>query len=340
MTQTDNRKIKEEPTSPPPTSLPPSSVERRRPAPMLLHSATHKNIGLAILSPGLPPRATADPDSRKQLVEADAIRAQQQALIDQRRNQSSKASATPATPATGKRTPKTLSTNIRNTKRARAPPNITIDSSAGKSNPDLSIQSAPLYAPRGTLFNKANGDSGPMTSSLYHSTKDSNSFPYSIPHRRGPSDPIPMGAPRTSEQGNNSSHLDHSKHLSFRPSPPRLPSISATFNSIPHPPPTPQTPTSSRQPTKVAARWIEGKSIRPRRRAQSDREASSSEDSDSPVTIHLGERVTMTKLEWLQRGHDLLERAWHDMVLNEKGKQAKAAAAQQQKSSQGSSSSQ
>jgi hypothetical protein len=28
----------------------------------------------------------------------------------------------------------------------------------------------------------------------------------------------------------------------------------------------------------------------------------------------------MTKLEWLQRGHDLLERAWHDMVLHEKGK--------------------
>jgi len=47
----------------------------------------------------------------------------------------------------------------------------------------------------------------------------------------------------------------------------------------------------------------------------------------------------MTKLEWLQRGHDLLERAWHDMVLNEKGKQAKAASAQQQNSTQGSSSS-
>ena len=28
----------------------------------------------------------------------------------------------------------------------------------------------------------------------------------------------------------------------------------------------------------------------------------------------------MTKLEWLQRGHDLLERAWNDMVLHEKGK--------------------
>src|SRR5205814_9655862 len=121
-----------------------------------------------------PPRATADPDSRKQRVEADAIRAQQQALIDQRRNQSSKSSAAPPTPAAGKRTLKTLSTNARSTKRARAPPNITIDSSAGKSNPDLSIQPAPLYAPRGTLFNKANSDSGPITSALYHSTKESN----------------------------------------------------------------------------------------------------------------------------------------------------------------------
>jgi hypothetical protein len=300
---------------------------------MLLSSATHKNIGLAILSPGLPPRATADPDSRKQLVEADAIRAQQQALIDQRRNQSSKTLATPGTPATGKRTPKTLSTNARSTKRARAPPNITIDASAGKSNPDLSIQSAPLYASRGTLFNKSNGDSGPMTSSLYHSTKESNTFPYSIPHRRGPSDPIPMGAPRTNEQWNNSHPSDHSRHPSFRPSPPRLPSISATFNSIPHPPPTPQTPTSSRQPSRIAARWIEGKSIRPRRRAHSDREGSSSEDSDTPVTISLGDKVTMTKKEWLQRGHDLLERAWHDMVLSERGKQAAAAAASQQGSS-------
>src|SRR5262245_44765145 len=105
---------------------------------MLLSSTTHKNIGLAILSPGLPPRATTDPDSRKQLVEADAIRAQQQAIIDQRRTQSANnktATVAPITPATAKR-PKTLSANGRNTKRARAPPNITIDSSAGKSNPD------------------------------------------------------------------------------------------------------------------------------------------------------------------------------------------------------------
>ena len=120
----NKRRIKEEPTSPPPPpSLSHSPETRRRPAPMLLNSATHKNIGLAILSPGLPPRATTDPDSRKQLVEADAIRAQQQALIDQRRSQTSnKSSVAPATPSTAKRTPKTLSTNARSTKRARAPP--------------------------------------------------------------------------------------------------------------------------------------------------------------------------------------------------------------------------
>lgn len=303
---------------------------------MLLNSATHKNIGLAILSPGLPPRATTDPDSRKQLVEADAIRAQQQALIDQRRNQTSnKSSVAPATPSTAKRTPKTLSANARSTKRARAPPNITIDGSAGKSNPDISIQSAPLYPPRGTLFNKSNGDSGPMTSALYHSNKEST-FPYSIPHRRGPSDPIPMGGiertstSNTSQPSSNWNHHDHSRPP-FRPSPPRLPSISATFNSIPHPPPTPQTPSTGRQPTRVAARWLEGKSIRPRRRAHSDQDLSSSDDSDTPVTIQFGEKVTMTKREWLQRGHDLLERAWHDMVIHEKGK----AAQQQQQSQQG-----
>src|SRR5277367_4025164 len=307
-----------------------SHETRRRPAPMLLTSATHKNIGLAILSPGLPPRATHDPDSRKQLVEADAIRAQQQAFIDQRRNLTSKNSVAPATPSTAKRTPKTLSTNARSTKRARAPPNITIDGSAGKSNPDISIQSAPLYPPRGTLFNKSNGDSGPMTSALYHSNKEST-FPYSIPHRRGPSDPMPMGGiERTNPQPSTWNHPDQSRPP-FRPSPPRLPSLSATFNSIPHPPPTPQTPsTLARQPTRVAARWLEGKSIRPRRRAQSDRDLSSSDDSDTPVTIHLGEKVTMTKLEWLQRGHDLLERAWNDMVLHEKGKTA-----QQQQPQQG-----
>ena len=81
----------------------------------------------------------------------------------------------------------------------------------------------------------------------------------------------------------------------------------------------------------MAVRWLEGKSIRPRRRARSDQDLSSSDDSDTPVTIHLGEKVTMTKLEWLQRGHDLLERAWNDMVLHEKGK----AAQQQQQPPQG-----
>jgi hypothetical protein len=279
---------------------------------MLLHSATHKNIGLAILSPGLPPRATADPDSRKQLVEADAIRAQQQALIEERRNQQSARlgpPGLPATPGTVKtaRLPKNLSSSIRSTKRARAPPNITIDGSAGKSVPDLSIQSAPLYPPRGSLYtHKPNGDSGPMTSSLYH--KDSSSsFPYSIPHRRGPSDPSSM-------HGHNSDHRT-------RPSPPQLPSITAQLSQLPlHPPPTPQTP-SMKKPTELAKRWLEGKSIRPRRRAKSDQDFSSSEDSDTPVTIHLAEKVTMTKMEWLQRGHDLLERAWHDMVTNEKSRQ-------------------
>jgi len=39
------------------------------------------------------------------------------------------------------------------------------------------------------------------------------------------------------------------------------------------------------------------------------------------MTLQLGDKVTLTKLEWLQRGQDLLERAWHDMVLHEKGKQ-------------------
>src|SRR5579859_471483 len=133
-----NRKIKQEPTSPPPPTLSTSPDARRRPAPMLLGSST-RNVGLAILSPGLPPSATTNPDTRLQLIEADSIRAQQQALIDQRRNQFSKnSSATPSTPATSKRTPKTLSTNARSTKRARAPPNITINASAGKSNPDIS----------------------------------------------------------------------------------------------------------------------------------------------------------------------------------------------------------
>lgn len=282
---------------------------------MLLPTAT-KNIGLAILSPGLPPRATTDPDSRKQLVEADAIRAQQLALIDQRRNQSSK---TPGTPASGKRTPKTLSTNARSTKRARAPPNITIDSSAGKSNPDISIQSAPLYPPRGTLFNKSSGsDSGPMTSAMYHPPKDPHAFPYSIP-RRPPSDPMP-GIPR-GEHGAWNHHPETIKPPMFRPSPPRLPSISAQFSSNPHAPPTPPTPNSLRQPTEVARRWLEGKPIRPRygHRVRSDGDASpSSDDSDTPVTISLGEKVTMTKLEWLQRGQALLEAAWHDMVI-EKG---------------------
>lgn len=276
---------------------------------MLLHSATHKNIGLAILSPGLPPRATTDPDSRKQLVEADAIRAQQLALIEERRNQQSAKhgpSGLPSTPATAKqaRLPKNLSSSIRSTKRARAPPNITIDGSAGKSVPDLSIQSAPLYPPRGTLYTqKTNGDSGPMTS-LYH--KDSSTFPYSIPHRRGPSDP-------TSINAHNSDHRT-------RPSPPRLPSIAATLSAVPVPPPTPQTP-SIKKPTELARRWLEGKSIRPRRRAKSDQDLSSSEDSDTPIS--LGDQVTMTKMEWLQRGHDLLERAWHEMV--EKNRQTMAA---------------
>jgi len=288
---------------------------------MLLHSGTHKNIGLAILSPGLPPRATADPDSRKQLVEADAIRAQQQALIEERRNQQSAKygpPGLPATPATAKqstRLPKTLSSSVRSTKRARAPPNITIEGSAGRSVPDLSIQSAPLYAPKSSLYTqKPNGDSGPMTSSLYH--KDSSTFPYSIPHRRGPSDPTSINA--------------HNSDYRSRPSPPRLPPISATLNSVPHPPPTPQTPTMKR-PTELAKRWLEGKSIRPRRRAKSDQDLSSSEDSDTPITIHLNDKVTMTKMEWIQRGHDLLERAWHDMVLNEKNRQrAEAPAATQQ----------
>jgi len=288
---------------------------------MLLHSGTHKNIGLAILSPGLPPRATADPDSRKQLVEADAIRAQQQALIEERRNQQSAKhgpSGLPATPATAKqstRLPKTLSSSVRSTKRARAPPNITIDGSAGRSVPDLSIQSAPLYPPRGSLYSqKPNGDSGPMTSSLYR--KDSSTFPYSIPHRRGPSDPASINV-------HNSDHRT-------RPSPPRLPSISATLNSVPHPPPTPQTPTMKKS-TELAKRWLEGKSIRPRRRARSDQDLSSSEESDTSTTIHLSDKVTMTKMEWLQRGQDLLERAWHDMVLNEKQRQRdEGAAARQQ----------
>lgn len=284
--------------------------ERRRPAPMLLSSA-NKNIGLAILSPGLPPRATTDPDSRKQLFEADAIRAQQLALIEERRNQqtsrtSSSSNATnPGTP--GKRTPKTLSTNPRSTKRARAPPNITIDGSAGKSNPDLSIQSAPLYPPRDAMFNHTYGDTGPMTSTLYH--KESSTFPYSIPSRRPPSDPL---VPHSSNHDTPYNHEPRS-----RGSPPRLPPISAHFNPIP---PTPQTPSSHH--AKTARRWIDGKSIRPRRRAHSDQdEPSSAEDSDEAMTLQLGDKVTLTKLEWLQRGQDLLERAWHDMVLHEKGKQ-------------------
>lgn len=310
--------MKEEPTSPPPSSLSTSPETRRRPAPMLLNSTTNKNIGLAILSPGLPPRATTDPDSRKQLVEADAIRAQQLALIDQRRNQQNKPSATPGTPATAKRTPKTLSQNHRSTKRARAPPNITIDSSAGKSNPDISIQSAPLYPPRGTLFNKPNGDSGPMTSALYHQ-KETSSFPYSIPSRRPPSDPIRPG------------DWEMRPPL-FRPSPPRLPSLTAQFNHIPHPPPTPQTPTGSdhTHPTKLARNWIEGRSIRPRR-AKSD---VSSSDDEGPVTIQMEDSVTLTKMEWLQRGHDLLERAWHDMVNQTKEKQQNLLHMQQQQQQQ------
>ena len=320
---------------------------------MLLTSATHKNIGLAILSPGLPPRATTDPDSRKQLVEADAIRAQQQALIEERRNQSAqKPSAPPGTPATGKRTPKMLSTNVRSTKRARAPPNISIDAIVAQNAPEFGIQSAPLYAPRGTLFNKANGsDSGPMTSSLYHSNKDSNTFPYSIPHRRGPSDPIPAsGVPKPNNgsgngNGNNGDPLywnsrygEQSKNPfhTTRSPPPRLPSISATFNSIgqgmPQTPPTP--PTSSRHP-KVSQRWLEGKSILPRRRrARSDRGTSSSEESDTPVTIRLEDEVTMTKIEWLDKGREILERAWYEMVQTQKRRKELLQRQQQQQQHQ------
>jgi hypothetical protein len=324
FTSSYSRRVKEEPTSPPPPSHSPET--RRRPAPMLLSTAASKNIGLAILSPGLPPRATADPDSRKQLVEADAIRAQQQMIIDQRRNQSAKTSVPPVTPATGKRTPKTLSSNPRSTKRARAPPNITIDPTAGKNNIDLVIQSAPLYPPKGSLFNRTNGDSGPMTSSLYHSNKDGSTFPYSIPHRRGPSDPMPTSGLRPAEHAWSAAR-DPSRgnpHSAYRTSPPRLPSISQTFNSS-HAPPTPPTPphTSSRY-SRTARQWIEGKSVRPKRRAHSDQEAYSSEESDTPITISLGDSVTMTKFEWLQRGQALLERAWHDMVVNEKKKAKEA----------------
>ena len=141
-----------------------------------------------------------------------------------------------------------------------------------------------------------------MTSALYHGKESSSSFPYSVPLRRPPLD----------------SHQRQSENSSwgmqaplFRPSPPRLPSLTAQFSH--HPPPTPQTPTT-RQPTKVAKRWLEGKSVSRRR----DGEQESSDDSDTPVTITMGDSVTMTKMEWLKRGHDLLERAWQDMVL-EKG---------------------
>lgn len=59
------------------------------------------------------------------------------------------------------------------------------------------------------------------------------------------------------------------------------------------------------------------------KRAHSDNEMSSgSEDSDTPVLVNLGESVTMTKREWLARGHELLERAWYDMVQQEKAKEA------------------
>jgi hypothetical protein len=220
----------------------------------------------------------------------------------------------------GKRTPKMLSSNARSTKRARAPPNTTIDGSAGKSNPDLSIQSAPLYASRGTLLNPRNGDSGPMTSSLYHSGKDHHSFPYPLPTSRYPRPP--------SDPTNYTRHASNSNNVpntaiptTTKPSPPRLPSMASQFPPTPHTPPLPP----GKRPTRLAARWIEGKPILPiRRRARSDGDGTEdpleSEDSDTPVTINMGDRVTMTKLEWLQKGHELLERAWHDMVSWEKAK--------------------
>jgi hypothetical protein len=139
-----------------------------------------------------------------------------------------------------------------------------------------------------------------MTSALYHG-KESSSFPYSVPSRRQPSDSNVRQAENTTWS---------MQAPLFRPSPPRLPSLTAQFSH--HPPPTPQTPTT-RQPTKVAKRWLEGKSV-----SRREGEQESSDDSDTPVTITMGDSVTMTKMEWLKRGHDLLERAWQDMVL-EKG---------------------
>jgi hypothetical protein len=44
--------------------------------------------------------------------------------------------------------------------------------------------------------------------------------------------------------------------------------------------------------------------------------------------------VTLTKMEWLQRGHDLLERAWHDMVNQTKEKQQNLLHMQQQQQQQ------
>jgi type II secretory pathway pseudopilin PulG len=310
-------RVKEEPSSPPP----PSSDSRRRPAPMLLTSTTHKNIGLAILSPGLPPRATTDPDSRKQLVEADAIRAQQQAIIDQRRNAGKPppSAGQPATP--GVKKPKTLSGNARSTKRARAPPNITIDGSAGKSNPDLSIQSAPLYPPRGTLFDpRGEGNTGPVTSALYRSRGEEyiGFTPYPIPPRRNHEE----GAHRGWLNGHHQSGPPEKFKAPTRPSPPRLPSLASQFSSsTAAPPPTPSTP-SNLPPTKFALKWFEGKF---RKRSMSELDASSSEDeSMETVRANMDGPVTLTRAEWMAKGYELLELTWLRMVRDNRRGRARA----------------
>jgi len=58
------------------------------------------------------------------------------------------------------------------------------------------------------------------------------------------------------------------------------------------------------------------------KRSHSDNELSGS-DSDTPVTVSLGDTVTLTKREWLAKGHELLERAWYDMVRHQHVKEVK-----------------
>lgn len=59
------------------------------------------------------------------------------------------------------------------------------------------------------------------------------------------------------------------------------------------------------------------------KRSHSDNEDISEEDSDSPVTVNLGDTVTLTKREWLAKGHELLERAWVDMVRTQQVRDVK-----------------